>query len=132
MNPPRRYALVRDEDASGVSGTGLVALGVQWPDGVCALRWVSEHRSTAVYDTIQDVEAIHGHGGRTRIVWMDPAPGYSDGDDLVSFCSLCGGGHADDLRPSEWCIGCGARGGVVMLPRWLVHDLRRRRDRASP
>lgn len=68
---PRRFALQRDQDASGVSGTGVVALGVQWPDGACALHWVSALKSTAVYTSIEDVRAIHGHEGRTRIVWLD-------------------------------------------------------------
>jgi hypothetical protein len=33
-----------------------------------------EHRSTAVYASADDVELIHGHGGQTRLVWLDPPP----------------------------------------------------------
>lgn len=66
----RKFNLVRTEDISGVSGTGIVAEGVQFTDGTIALRWLSKHKSTAIYDCIADVQAIHGHEGRTRIVWL--------------------------------------------------------------
>ena len=34
----RRFLLLREEDISGVSGTGIVAEGIEFYDGVCALR----------------------------------------------------------------------------------------------
>ena len=58
----------RDEDATGISGTGTVAQGVIFDSGKVALTWLTEHTSTAVYDSIEDVVAIHGHGGKTRVV----------------------------------------------------------------
>jgi hypothetical protein len=68
----RRFVLQRDEDETGVSGVGQVAEGVEFTDGRVALRWiVGEHRSTVTWDNIDNVEAIHGHNGRTRIVWVD-------------------------------------------------------------
>lgn len=82
----RRFELHRDQDASGVSGTGVVAQGIQFDDGTCALRWLSQHRSTAMYESVRDIELIHGHGGLTRLVWLDPPPSISieyrpDGND---------------------------------------------------
>lgn len=70
----RRFHLQRDEDASGVSGTGLVAEGVQFSDGTCALRWLTATASTALYASADDVVTIHGHEGRTRLVWADETP----------------------------------------------------------
>ncbi len=67
----RRFHLYRLTDASGVSGTGVVAEGVEFTDRRCALRWRTATASTAVYDRIADIEAIHGHHGATRIVWHD-------------------------------------------------------------
>lgn len=67
----RRFLLVRNEDVTGVSGVGPVVWGIQYPDGVCAYRWNSPHRTTCVADSIQDIEAIHGHGGATQVVWVD-------------------------------------------------------------
>lgn len=69
LEMPRSFVLNRQRDSTGISGTGVVAWGVRFPDGVCVLRWCSEHRSTAVYESIDDVLAIHGHGGDTEIVW---------------------------------------------------------------
>lgn len=73
MDVPRRFRLQRTVDATGVSGTGTVADGVLWPDGSAALRWRTQHASTAVYASLADVEHIHGHGGATQVVWLDDA-----------------------------------------------------------
>lgn len=68
----RRFTLQRDHDVSGVSGVGTVAEGVVFGDGTTVVRWcVGEHRSTVVWPGIDSVEAIHGHGGATRIHWVD-------------------------------------------------------------
>jgi hypothetical protein len=69
----RRFQLVRDVDETGISGTGVVADGAQFPDGTITLHWctAATPSSTGVYDSIDDVQAIHGHGGLTRIVWVD-------------------------------------------------------------
>ena len=68
----RRFELHRDVDASGVSGTGVVADGVQFHTGQCVLCWRTATTSIAVYRTAAELEHIHGHGGATRIVWLDP------------------------------------------------------------
>lgn len=67
-NVMRTFHLQRNEDVSGVSGTGKVAEGVVFSDGRVALRWFGEHRSTVLWDSLHSVEVIHGHDGRTRIV----------------------------------------------------------------
>jgi hypothetical protein len=64
----RQFHLDRVEDVSGVSGISVVAEGVIFSDGRVAMRWLTGFRSTAIYDSIGDVEQIHGHEGRTRIV----------------------------------------------------------------
>jgi hypothetical protein len=69
-----RFRLIRDEDVSGVSGTGAVAEGVVFSSGKVVLAWCSEYRSVTVYDNVADLERVHGHEGRTRIEWLDPYP----------------------------------------------------------
>jgi hypothetical protein len=69
----RQFELHRDTDETGISGTGIVAQGVQFDDGTACLRWMSAHTSTACYASMTDVEAIHGHAGKTRIVWTGNA-----------------------------------------------------------
>lgn len=66
----RTFELHRDEDLTGVSGTGVVAELVEFSDGVVSLRWLTEWPSSVCwYDRGMDaVLAIHGHNGKTRIV----------------------------------------------------------------
>lgn len=66
----RLFVLDRREDATGVSGTGAVAEGIQFSDGRIAMRWTTETASTAFYESIDDVEEIHGHGGKTQVKWV--------------------------------------------------------------
>jgi hypothetical protein len=70
----RRFILVRDEDETGISGVGTVAEGLVFSDGVVALRWRSAWPTSVVFHDrgMDAVEAIHGHNGKTRIVWLDP------------------------------------------------------------
>lgn len=67
----RRFILVRDIDVSGVSGTGVVIWGVEWPDGQVSYRWRSDAPTSVTADNIATVEAVHGHNGATRLVWLD-------------------------------------------------------------
>jgi hypothetical protein len=64
----RLFQLLRIEDESGVSGTGVVAQGVCFDDGTCVMRWLTKIASTAFYESLTQLEAIHGHGGKTRVV----------------------------------------------------------------
>ena len=61
------FNLVRDEDETGVSGTGVVASGIIWRDGKCAMHWNTDHTSTTVYGSLSDLVSIHGHAGKTRV-----------------------------------------------------------------
>jgi hypothetical protein len=70
---PRRFRLIRQVDVSGVSGTGTVAHGVQFTDGVTVVHWDGDHPSTVVWPSITDAEAVHSHGGLTYVEWVDPA-----------------------------------------------------------
>tara|TARA_A100001011_G_C14293053_1_gene837102 strand:+ start:1799 stop:2122 length:324 start_codon:yes stop_codon:yes gene_type:complete len=65
------FYLKREEDESGISGTGRVAQGFIFDNGKVAVTWLSEHPSVTIYDNIGEVRAIHGHGGKTEVV-MEP------------------------------------------------------------
>jgi hypothetical protein len=69
----RAFTLERDEDVTGISGTGTVAEGVEFADGQVVMRWLTSVTSTVIYASIDAVEIIHGHGGTTRIVWVVPS-----------------------------------------------------------
>lgn len=68
----RTFVLKRTEDVTGVSGTGVVAEGIEFSDGEVVLRWiVGNHRSTVVWaQGIEAVEAIHGHNGATEVIFQ--------------------------------------------------------------
>ncbi len=61
------FYLKREEDESGVSGTGRVAHGLVFYNGKVTVTGLSEHPSVTIYDNIGEVHAIHGHGGKTQV-----------------------------------------------------------------
>ena len=65
------FYLKRAEDESGISGTGRVAQGCVFDNGKVSVTWLSEHPSVTVYDSLGEVTAIHGHGGKTTLE-MEP------------------------------------------------------------
>lgn len=67
----RRFVLVRSEDMSGVSGTGVVCEGVEFSDGHIALHWLTHLSAVAFYANLKVVESIHGHESRTVVKWLD-------------------------------------------------------------
>ncbi len=68
--------ILRHDDESGVSGVGRVAEWVEFSDGEVVVHWLSHTPSTNHYRNMKQVEAIHGHGGKTEIVvdWEEPKP----------------------------------------------------------
>jgi hypothetical protein len=68
----RKFQLRRLEDETGVSGTGIVTEGYCYrSSGVCVMRWLTGTSSIAFYRSIEDVEIIHGHGGKTVVEWLE-------------------------------------------------------------
>ncbi|MFH9403294.1 hypothetical protein ACH4JS_26615 [Streptomyces sp. NPDC017638] len=102
MSDPRRFHLQRTTDITGVSGTGRVADGVLWPDNTVSIRWRGERPSTVSWGSLADAEAVHGHGGHTRIVWDDPAPA------TAGECPHCPDGHTPaDQGSQPWGVYVG-------------------------
>lgn len=72
LSTARRFVLERADDFTGTSGTGTVAEGVEFSNGQVALHWLSQLETVAIYASILVVDKLHGHDGRTKIVWVDP------------------------------------------------------------
>lgn len=67
------FTLHRKQDPSGVSGTGIVAEGWECSSGeFVVLVWLSLTPTLGVYRDIREVELLHGHEGKTEIVWDTP------------------------------------------------------------
>ena len=71
LGQPKLFELYRRVDETGVSGVGVVAHGVQFVDGLVVLRWLGDLVSTSIYKDIDTTMAIHGHDGKTEIVWRE-------------------------------------------------------------
>jgi hypothetical protein len=67
----RRFYLQRDADASGISGTGVVAEGVVFTNGRVVLTWLHGIQSIVIHASIDHVITLHGHDGRTTLRWID-------------------------------------------------------------
>lgn len=75
----RRFFFQRDTDVNGTSGTGIVVHGIQFDDGTVVVHWLGDRPSTVVWKSVEDAVYIHGHGGGTRLVWVDEeAPSARD------------------------------------------------------
>lgn len=123
-----RFFLLRREDETGVSGTGRVADGVIFEDGTVVLRWRTANTSTAVYDSIEKVKAVHGHGGKTIIVPIDHVDAKNKNiGELTTLCTMC---FADLQLGQDYCEMCGASGCGIAIARGYAemiqkHDTQR-------
>ncbi len=72
----RRFTMVREHDASGVSGTGTVLEGVLFSTGVVVIHWLTPppRGSISVFDSLDQFLAIHvapHPGNHTKLVFED-------------------------------------------------------------
>jgi hypothetical protein len=65
----KKFYLWREQDESGVSGTGRVAEGVVFSNGWVAMNWLTSWGSVGFYPSIHQLLSIHGHGDKTKIVY---------------------------------------------------------------
>lgn len=85
-NWPCPLALTRVTDVTGVSGTGLVATGVVWPDGRAMFRWCGAPpaghdrriQQVCLFDDVAQIDVVHGHDGATRVQTRDPMAACAD------------------------------------------------------
>lgn len=69
----KRFHFERAEDVSGTSGCGRVAEGCLFEEtGEVVVYWLGAHSSINIYHSMDDVLFIHGHQGRTVVVFDDP------------------------------------------------------------
>ncbi len=88
----RSFKFIRLQDLTGTSGVGHVASGQVDETGRTTVRWTVDARladgttrkinSATVFDSWTDAILLHGHGGRTLLVWDDNGERVSDWDIL--------------------------------------------------
>lgn len=67
--PGKAFDLMRSHDSTKVSGEGRVAEGFEFENGKVALCWLGKWSSVVIYDSIDHVRHVHGHGGSTEVVF---------------------------------------------------------------
>lgn len=65
----QNFYLFRKEDNTGVSGIGFVAEGTVFKNGKIVMAWRTEHTSVCLYDSMDTLLKIHGHEGKTQLLW---------------------------------------------------------------
>lgn len=85
----RLFHLIREDDPTGISGTGIVAEGIRFTDGQVALRWLETatarpgagvRPTTVIHESVNSVVALHGHGSNTYVEYADTRERlYQDG-----------------------------------------------------
>lgn len=73
----RRFIARRYRDITGVSGPGVPAEGVMFSDGWVVTHWLDQapmyEPKTETWHNpgVQPFEKISGHGGATKVQWLD-------------------------------------------------------------
>lgn len=108
----RRFHLNRLVDVSGISGTGIIAEGCEWHDGQVTLSWFGRYHSQEQWHSVEDMMAVHGHGGTTKLEWVDrdtpckPSVRYS-AEQCDRGTLGCVEWHDKEDTP---CVRCGGNG----------------------
>jgi hypothetical protein len=64
----RRGIVERDEDVSGVTGTGIVSEFCIASDGRIVIFWPAGH---GYFNSLEEAVKVHGHNGKTRFIILD-------------------------------------------------------------
>ena len=68
----RRFNLIRHyDDKYGKFQSGRVADGVAFDDGTVVVRWLSEHRSTVVWESLAAFKAVSVFPPASTLEWID-------------------------------------------------------------
>lgn len=88
----RTFKFIRLQDLTGTSGTGHVASGTVESDGTTQVRWECLAKladgtsrkidTVTVFKVWTDAVLLHGHSGRTVLVWDDTGERVTDWDIL--------------------------------------------------
>lgn len=116
----RIYQMVREQDETGNSGTGIVGEVVRFQDGTSVLKWSRDSNALAVsslviYQSLEDLLKVHGHGGKTRLESIESVR-----------CVGCGytwpREQILDARNPGFCIQCSCEGIPGCLQQGVLMD----------
>lgn len=68
----RRFYLIRNDDKTGVSGTGRVLEGVLTVSGRVIVEWIAPYDTIGIYDSLEHFVALHLQlPHQSEMVWLD-------------------------------------------------------------
>ena len=75
----RRFKCYRPDPPEGYRESGVANApdevqfeGIEFSDGTCAVRWLTQFRSVSVWESFATLENVHGHPEYgTVIEWLD-------------------------------------------------------------
>ena len=70
---PRIFKVIRSKDHSGISGTGLVAQGVEFHTGQVVIMWCCKEgkETIEIHPSLSVFLEIHGHGSSTEVIFIN-------------------------------------------------------------
>lgn len=74
MSNPRLFTIVREADATGISGTGRVLDGVLFHTGQVVVCWRSDYGSITIFENWDAFDSVHlkAHPeNRARVQFLD-------------------------------------------------------------
>lgn len=99
----KTFCLNRVEDETGVSGTGIVAQGAVFSNNKVVISWLSKHSSITTFNSIKDMLSVHGHSGKTQIVW--DKKDHSNNGKMESVADLVENWYMDEpMNSFEYCL----------------------------
>lgn len=77
----KKFSMVRNVDATGVSGTGEILEGVVFENGKVAAAWLPSSEvkaaSIVIFDSMDDFMSVHVFShpeNQTQLIWEDDHP----------------------------------------------------------
>ena len=64
----KNFYLFRHEDVHGNSGTGIVAEGTIYDNGLCSMTWLTPEPTMTMFPKAHLMKKIHGHEGKTEVI----------------------------------------------------------------
>lgn len=70
---PQVFAVIRNADETGISGTGVVIDGIVFPSGECVTRWRGATPCISIWESFEAFKSVHidAHpDNKTEVKWI--------------------------------------------------------------
>jgi hypothetical protein len=66
----KSFEIIREEDNTGLSGTGKVAEGIEFSNGKCVVCWCSDVSTIVIHENIKSIEIIMLSHSKSKINYI--------------------------------------------------------------